>query len=131
MGIMDQVGGMLGQGKGSTNAALLQQVVAMLSKPGALNNLLASFQQQGLGDVAQSWIGSGSNLPISADQLSKVLGPGVLGGIASKAGIGEAEAASGLSSLLPQVIDKLSPGGKAPASNDLGGMLSSVGKLLG
>lgn len=136
MGIMDQVGGALGGvlgqgGKAGANAALLQQVVSMLSKPGALNDLIGAFQKQGLGNVVQSWIGTGENLPISGDQLQKVLGPGVLAGLASKAGMGEADAAGKLSGLLPQVIDKLSPGGKTPASNDLGGMLSSVSKLLG
>jgi hypothetical protein len=61
----------------------------------------------------------------------KVLGAGTIGELAKKAGIGESETTGALASLLPQVIDKISPGGKVPAGNDLGGALASLGKLLG
>ena len=136
MGILDQVGGALsglaGGAKGAgTNAILIQQVIAYLSKPGALGNLTAAFQQHGLGHLLQSWLSSGQNLPISAAQLQQVLGTGTLTEMAQKAGIAMPEAASMLSGLLPQVIDKVSPGGAAPSANDLGGLLSSVGKMFG
>jgi uncharacterized protein YidB (DUF937 family) len=110
---------------------LLQQVVAMLCKPGALGNLMGAFQQNGLGHIAQSWLGTGQNLPISADQVKQVLGGGTVAELAQKSGLGEHETASALSGLLPQVIDKISPNGQAPAANDLGGLLSSVGKMFG
>ena len=136
MGVLDQFGGavgsVLGQGKSAgVTAVLLQQLVAMLSKPGALGELTSKFQSAGLGNILQSWIGTGQNLPISADQVSKVLGSGTVAELAKKAGIGESETTSTLASLLPQVIDKLSPGGNVPAANDLSGALSSLGKLLG
>jgi uncharacterized protein YidB (DUF937 family) len=137
MGILDQlggaVGGVLGQGSkgGGVAAALLPQLVAMLSKPGALANLTNAFQSAGLGNILQSWIGTGQNLPISADQVTKVLGAGTIGDLAKKAGVGEAETSSALASLLPQVVDKISPGGNVPAPNDLSGALSSLGKLFG
>src|ERR1044072_2946525 len=124
MGILDQlggaVGGVLGQGKGGgVAAALLPQLIAMLSKPGALANLTNAFQSAGLGNILQSWIGTGQNLPISADQVTKVLGAGTIGDLAKKAGVGESETSSALASLLPQVVDKISPGGNVPAGHDL------------
>jgi uncharacterized protein YidB (DUF937 family) len=136
MGVLDQFGGavgnVLGQGKGGgLTAVLLPQLIAMLSKPGALANLTNAFQSAGLGNILQSWIGTGQNLPISADQVTKVLGAGTIGDLAKKAGVGEAETSGALASLLPQVIDKISPSGKAPAANDIGGVLASLGKLLG
>lgn len=136
MGVLDQfgsaVGSVLGQGKGAgVSAVLLQQLVAMLSKPGALSNLTNAFQSAGLGNILQSWIGTGQNLPISADQVSKVLGAGTVADLAKKAGIGESETTSTLAGLLPQVIDKISPSGNVPAQNDLGGALASLAKLLG
>jgi uncharacterized protein YidB (DUF937 family) len=136
MGLLDQiggaVGGVLGQGgKGGVSALLLQQLIAMLSKPGALGNLTAAFQNAGLGEVLQSWLGNGQNLPISGDQVQQVLGSGTVAELAQKAGIGASDASSLLAGLLPQVIDKLSPGGSLPAQGDLGGMLGSLGKLLG
>lgn len=136
MGLLDQlgsaVGGALGQGKGGgVNAVLLQQLIAMLSKPGAVGNLVSAFQGAGLGNVVQSWLGTGQNLPISADQVQKVLGSGTVADLAKKAGIGESDASSALAGLLPQVIDKLSPSGNLPAQGDLGGALASLGKLFG
>ena len=136
MGVLDQFGGavgsVLGQGKNAgVSAVLLQQLIAMLSKPGALANLTNAFQSAGLGNILQSWIGTGQNLPISADQVGKVLGSGTIADLAKKAGIGESETTSALAGLLPQVIDKVSPGGNVPAQSDLGGALAALGKLLG
>lgn len=132
MGVLDQFGGALGQGKNAgVSAVLLQQVVAMLSKPDALTNLTSTFQSAGLGNVLQSWVGTGQNLPISADQIGKVLGSGTVADLAKKAGIGESETTSALASLLPQVIDKVTPGGNVPAQNDLSGTLASLTKLFG
>ena len=133
MGLLDQIGGVLGQGGkgGGINAMLMQQVVAMLSKPGALGNLTKAFQGAGLSNVLQSWLGSGQNLPISGDQVRQVLGSGTVAELAKSAGIGESDASNALAGLLPQVIDKLSPGGNLPSEGDLGGALSSLGKLFG
>jgi uncharacterized protein YidB (DUF937 family) len=136
MGVLDQLGGavgsVLGQGKGAgASAVLLQQLIAMLSKPGALGELTSKFQSAGLGNILQSWISTGQNLPISGDQIRQVLGAGTVADLAKKAGIGESDTTGALASLLPQVIDKLSPGGKVPAANDLGAALASLGKLLG
>ena len=132
MGILDQVAGALAGGKGAgMNALLLQQLVGMLSKPGALDGLLAAFQKHGLGSIVQSWVGTGQNLPISAAQIQQVLGSSMLGELAAKSGMHAPDAASALSHLLPQVVDKLSPAGSLPLPHDLGGLLSSVGKLLG
>jgi uncharacterized protein YidB (DUF937 family) len=136
MGLLDQiggaVGGALGQGKGGGIAAvLLPQLIAMLSKPGALGNLTSAFQGAGLGNVLQSWLGSGQNLPISGDQVKQVLGSGTVADLAKSAGIGESETSNALAGLLPQVIDKLSPGGSMPSQGDLGGALASLGKMFG
>ena len=135
MGLLDQVtgaiGGMAGGTQGGVQAVLLQQLIAMLSKPGALSNLMAAFQQAGLGNIVQSWIGTGQNLPISGAQVQQVLGTGTLSEMAKHAGVAMPDAATALAGLLPQVVDKISPNGQAPAGNDLGGLLSSVGKLFG
>lgn len=113
------------------NAVLLQQVIALLSKPGALSGLMGAFNSNGLGNVVQSWVGTGQNLPITADQVRKVLGQGTVSELAQKAGVQEPDAAQALTGLLPQVIDKLTPDGNMPSKLDLGGVASSLGKLLG
>jgi uncharacterized protein YidB (DUF937 family) len=135
MGLLDQVGGALGgalgQGGGGVKAILLQQLVAMLSKPGALQQVMGAFKGAGLENILQSWVGTGQNLPISGDQVKQVLGSGKVAELAKQAGIGESETANMLSGILPQVIDKITPGGSVPAQGELGGLMGSLGKLLG
>ena len=139
MGLLDSVlGGVLGSlqggGQGGAlggggNADLLKAVVGMLGNDaagGGLGGLVAKFQQSGLGDVVQSWISSGHNMPVSADQISNVLGNDTLGGLAQRLGLNPADVAGQLSQVLPQVVDQLTPGGQMPA-----GGLGSVGDLLG
>jgi uncharacterized protein YidB (DUF937 family) len=140
MGLLDQIGGALGgalgQGQagkaagGGLVAALLPQVISMLSQPGAMSNLTNAFQNAGLGNVLQSWVSTGQNLPISGDQVKQVLGAGPVADLGARAGVGETDASNALAGLLPQVMDKLSPSGNLPSQGDLGSALSSLGKLF-
>jgi len=136
MGLLDQIGGMLGghgqasgQGEGA-NKGLLQQVIGMLGAPGALSNLTNSFQSAGLGNVVQSWIGKGQNLPISGEQVKQALGSGTVADLGARAGMNESDASNALAGMLPQVVDKLTPDGKLPSQSDLSSSLSSLGKLF-
>ena len=81
-----------------------------------------------MGDQVKSWIGNGQNLPISAEQITQILGSDTVRTMAAKLGIDPDQAAQQLSAMLPGLIDKLTPHGEAPAgglgnSNDLMGML--------
>ncbi len=133
MGLLDSVlGGVMGAVQGQQsggNSDLLQAVIGMLGNDapgGGLGALVQQFQRGGLGDVVQSWISSGQNLPVSADQLSNVLGGDTLGALAGKLGMNSGDLAGQLSQMLPQVVDKLTPGGQMPE-----GGLGNIGDLLG
>lgn len=139
MGLLDQIsgaiGGMLGQaeagaqsgGVGGANRGLLQQLLGMLSTPGALSNITRGFQGAGLDNVLQSWVGTGENLPITGDQVKQVLGSGNVADLGARAGLNESDASNELAGMLPQVIDKLTPDGKLPSQGDLS---STLGKLV-
>lgn len=132
-GLGGLLGGLLsGQQGGAANlAALIPVVTSMLGNDGAhggLGGLISKFQQAGMGDQMASWVGTGENLPISADQLSQVLGSGALGDIASQLGVGTNEAGGLLAQVLPTLIDQLTPQGQAPAGG-LGGMGDLAGIL--
>jgi len=73
-----------------------------------------------------SWIGTGQNLPISADQLQNVLHSGALQDIAAKTGMDQGQLTSVLSQLLPHVVDKLTPNGQVPDSNVLSQMMKGL-----
>jgi uncharacterized protein YidB (DUF937 family) len=81
---------------------------------GGLPALMGQMQNAGLGNVLESWIGKGSNLPISGEQMQQVLGSDALSQIASQLGLSQGEAGNQLADLLPEVIDKLTPDGAAP-----------------
>ncbi len=133
MGLLDSVLGMVTGGQqGGGNAALLNMVVGMLANNsggagggGGLADIVGKFQQAGMGDVVSSWIGSGQNAPISGDQLGNVLGSDMIGNIAKQLGVSHGDAAGQLAQMLPQVVDKLTPNGQAPA-----GGLGDIGALL-
>ncbi|GGC72606.1 YidB family protein [Undibacterium terreum] len=133
MGLLDTALGMLGgsqdPNQGSDpKAMLIQAAIGMLSNSqngGGLQGIIASFQQSGLGEVVGSWVGTGQNLPISADQIKQVLGSGQLQQLADAAGISHDSAAGHLAEMLPGVIDHLTPGGTVPEEGS-----SSAGDLL-
>ncbi len=143
MGLLDSVlGAVMGGGAnqaagggGGNLAALIPVITSMLSNDGqhgGLGGLMEKFNQAGMGDVVSSWVGKGENMPISADQLSQVLGSGAMGDIAAKLGMNQGEAGGALAQMLPGLIDKLTPDGQAPAGG-LGGagdLMGMLGKLM-
>jgi uncharacterized protein YidB (DUF937 family) len=138
MGLLDSVLGMVtgGQGGGGGNAALLNAVVGMLAgggqaggQGGGLGAMLGKAQQAGLGDVVSSWIGKGQNMPISPDQLGSVLGSDTLANLAKQLGMSNGDAASQISQMLPDVVDRLTPQGQMPQGG-LGNVTDLLGMLM-
>ena len=131
MGLLDSVLGALGQG-GARNP-LLDSVLALVNDPahGGLEGLVHSFQERGLGGIVDSWVSTGKNLPISADQLTQGLGPEQLGAIAQKLGMSQGEVSTKLAELLPDVVDKLTPGGQVPEAGSLGDLIGAFTKRSG
>lgn len=134
MGLLDGLAGqvlgqMTGGGQGQGNQ--LMQLALALIQNGGLSQLLGKFQQAGLADQAASWVGTGQNMPISADQLKAALGSGTIADIAGKLGMSQGEAAGGLANMLPQLVDQLTPRGQVTEGADLQGGLAALGKLLG
>jgi len=120
MGLVDSILGTLGGGSAQGVSPLAKLALQVLQENGGLEGLLAKFRQAGLADKAASWVGTGENLPVSADELQKALGAGALGDLAGQAGLSRGDALSGLTSLLPTLVDKMTPGGRLPAGgNDL------------
>ncbi len=79
---------------------------------GALSGLVNHMKENGAGDIANSWVGTGQNLPVNGAQLSQILGPDLVNKISSTTGLTPDQIVSQLSTVLPQVIDHLTPQGK-------------------
>ena len=121
MGLLDGLlGQMMGGGGGQlpmgaqAQNPLLQIVLQMLQQNGGLSGVLGKMQQAGYGEQAQSWIGTGQNMPIDAGALSQIFGQGDLGQLAQQLGISREEASGGLAQMLPDVVDRMTPAGQIP-----------------
>ena len=86
---------------------------------GGLGGLLNKLQQGGVGNQANSWVGSGQNQPVSPGQLGSALGPSIIKMLAQKSGIPEEELTKQLSQVLPGIVDKLTPNGRLPTAAEL------------
>jgi uncharacterized protein YidB (DUF937 family) len=121
MGLIDDLGSkaansMLGDCSNPLATSLLHMIN---NTPGGLSGMLQSFQDKGLGGLVSSWVGTGQNLPISADQIQHVLGSEQVKELAAKAGISPDIASNALTQLLPTLVDKLTPTGELPQHSSL------------
>ncbi len=100
----------------SSRSSLISAVLSMLSNPqsGGIQGLIGQFTSKGLGNIIASWIGKGENLPISREQIKTVFGSEQLNAIAAKAGVSPEAASTGLTQILPELIDRLTPNGEIP-----------------
>ena len=123
-----EVSGMLANSSNPLASSIMQMIN---NQPGGLSGLLQQFHDKGLGSLVSSWVSTGQNLPISADQIQHVLGSDQVKELAARAGIGPDAAGSHLAQLLPMIIDKLTPNGQVPETSSLleegMGMLKNLG----
>jgi uncharacterized protein YidB (DUF937 family) len=105
---MSFLDGLLG---GVVGAELTHLVSGFIQQQGGLPALVTRFEQQGMGGVVQSWIGTGTNLPITPDQLHQVLGSDMVTHLAAKLGISPQQLTQKLSQILPPTVDKMTPDG--------------------
>ncbi|QRG06198.1 DUF937 domain-containing protein [Xanthobacter dioxanivorans] len=132
MGLFDQMmGGMLNNmlTQAGNSGALGTLLNTMLSGPmaqavpgllnsalaktpfGSLDGVVAQLQQAGLADQVASWISSGPNLPVSAEQIAAALGESQIGTVATSLGLSVEALPDLLAQHLPTIIDRLSPNG--------------------
>ncbi len=119
MGILDslenspELKGLLGQLGATLIPAVLGEVLGNGGQ-GGLSAIVAKLEQGGLGEQVKSWIGTGQNLPITADQLQQVLGSDVVKQLAARFNIPVDQLSKVLAQQLPGVVDHASPGGRLP-----------------
>ena len=113
-------------GKGQTASASAQPTTDTSDAGGVLGGLgglVNKLQQGGLGDVVNSWVGSGQNQPVSPSQLGSALGPSIIKTVSQLTGLSEDDLTKQLSQVLPGLVDKLTPNGKLPTVAELSKMM--------
>jgi uncharacterized protein YidB (DUF937 family) len=131
MSLLSQViGGVLGGAGGGSSSPLQNVLMDMLAGDrqggtagmgglgaqggGGQADLVAGFRQAGLGHVADSWVGTGPNHPVSPDQLRNVLGEDRVRDMADQAGMDQSSLLSQLAQHLPRAVDGMTPNGRLP-----------------
>ena len=119
----------LGSCSNPLSSGLLQMIQ---NQPGGLQGLMQNFHEKGFGAIATSWVSSGQNIPISADQIHQVLGSDQVKALAAKCGISPDVASGAIAQLLPGIVDKLTPNGQVPEHSNVmemvGGLLQNLQK---
>jgi uncharacterized protein YidB (DUF937 family) len=138
-------GGASGETGGRAGGGVLESVLDMLGAPGAdpsasstqarpggaLGDLINGFQNAGMGDIVSSWIGTGSNMPVSPEQIERGLGRERVERAAQQSGLSLEALLPVLAAALPTVIDALTPKGEVPEQASLRKGLESLRSRLG
>lgn len=116
LNIGDAFKGALSQVEAAAVPALINAVLEK-TQYHDINGLVAALQKGGLGPQVQSWLGSGSNMPITADQLKTVLGNTQVQEFARHLGLPVDATLKMLAQYLPQLVDQASPNGVLQSHN--------------
>ena len=111
-------GGGLGDLLRGTLGGLLGGAAAGTVLNGGLGGLLKQFQENGQGDIAHSWIGTGPNKTISEGDLASALGGDTLDTLSQQTGMGRDDLLDGLKRYLPGFVDQLTPDGRVPSEEE-------------
>jgi uncharacterized protein YidB (DUF937 family) len=131
-------GGVAGAGTpavGGPSSAVVSELLAMLQSHGGAANglsaLMQAFEGGGLGHIFQSWVGTGQNIPVAPSQLQSVLAnSGILQQIAQRTGLQPADVAQHLSTLLPQIVDHLTPNGQVHSGDAVSALQGLAQRFL-
>jgi uncharacterized protein YidB (DUF937 family) len=131
LGLLGGLGSLLGNNE-QTGAAgnLLSNV---LTSSGGVPGIVEKFQQAGLGETVSSWVGNGTNLSITAEQVLKIFPPAQIEALAEQHGLPAGTVTTLLAQLLPHTVDAATPGGEVPPAGstpsiDFAGL---IGRVLG
>ena len=102
------------QGGGGMLGSLLGGLGGGAGAGGGLQGILSAFEQNGMGHIAQSWVGDGENHPVSPDQVQTAFGDDKVQAIADQTGLPKEDVLSHLAQMLPGIVDRMTQGGRVP-----------------
>ncbi len=109
--------GLMGSAPGGASTGQASGLLgSAMNSVGGVQGLLGMAQRAGLGSKVQSWMGSGGNSPISADEVGKIFTPDQIESFAQQHGVPAGMVAPLLAHLLPHAVDNATPSGGADDS---------------
>jgi uncharacterized protein YidB (DUF937 family) len=113
------------KGTGS-QAAIAEGITGLVSSQGGLSGLLDKFKNAGLQEKAESWVSRGENQDVSASEVEEALGEDEVKRIAEQAGVSQQEASQQIASVLPEMVNELTPDGTVPPQAEVEEALAAV-----
>lgn len=96
-------------------SSLLSSLLSLINDtPGGLTSFLDRFRKAGAGESVSSWLSNAPPRAISGSAVESAVGHDWIDRIASKAGLSYSAAASALAFMIPNVVQRLAPGGAVP-----------------
>lgn len=115
MGLFDGLGSVISDVLSGKPVNLMSIAEQVFNNAGGLNGVVAQLQAAGLGEQVASWIGTGENLPVSAEQIRSALTPDQLAALANSLGVDIGNLPQLLAEHLPRAVDQASPNGVLPS----------------
>lgn len=103
------------QGSGGGLLSGLGDLLGGGAAAGGLGELIDRFRQNGQGEVADSWVTTGPNRGLAANEVETAIGAQNLEELSRRTGLTPAELVERLSTRLPGAIDELTPDGRLPS----------------
>jgi uncharacterized protein YidB (DUF937 family) len=104
-------------GSDQQNAAPVKNAltdVLGLNNPNGISGLISQFSSNGLGQHVMSWIGTGQNTPITAEDVQNVLSNEQVQALIQKTGLPVEALMPLVAKLLPHTVDQATPDGQIP-----------------
>lgn len=126
-GIQDMLSGIMG-GSAQIPADLqkmVEPILQMIQQNGGLQQIIGQLQNSPIGEQVNSWLGSGANEAVTPDQVAQAM-PNAVEDLSKKTGMTIEQVSSSISELLPNLVDKLSPTGQIPGTDQLNEVLKQI-----
>ncbi len=133
--LVSDLGGAAGASGSTDPAAALTGLQHAVQQEGGIDGLMNKLRAGGLGSQVDSWVSSGPNQTVDADQVAKALGPDTVQRLSAGSGMGIGQLLPLLAGFLPQIVNMLTPNGIVPSGGlnqgagtpDLGSLLNGLG----
>jgi uncharacterized protein YidB (DUF937 family) len=93
---------------------VVQTAMQMFGNHAGLSALMNNAESQGIGHIFQSWVSTGANQSMAPQQVQGLVGQDKINQLATRVGVPPGIASAALATILPMIVDKLTPNGKLP-----------------
>ncbi|QRN41245.1 MAG: DUF937 domain-containing protein [Neisseriaceae bacterium] len=96
---------------------IMTELIGEQGSIGGFEALIKKFDTANLGELIQSWIGSGKNMPLTMEQVQSVFGVDWIQTLSDKVGMSSTILTGLISQFLPLVVDEATREGNVPDAN--------------